>query len=230
MIVVLFDRNFDVELVSILEKLRPIDRFVKLYRRVASQLLGDVFDQPTIRNVPIRLGVVISRHDSQLAIAIANALQQSHEPRPVVRQRHRIRVLAEHQAVALSQAINRLRIVRLKRHLAQQDTARTAGRYSCAPNARSASADRAPSRSKTSDTDRLPPPCTCTAAFRRSCRSPSCRAQAACTRPFVRRESPFAAATPSCSHGNDCANTTHDKTNFRIVWISTDSAERLSLH
>ena len=63
---------------------------------------------------------MVARGDAEVAIAVTDALKEPDEAGPVARERHGVDVLGEDEAVALAEAIDRLRVVGLKRHLAEQ--------------------------------------------------------------------------------------------------------------
>jgi len=76
--------HLHIELVAAFKELRPINLFMKLHPSVTSKFLGNVTHQPTIGNVPIRFGVMISCYHAKLPVTITNPLQHSHELRPIV--------------------------------------------------------------------------------------------------------------------------------------------------
>ena len=63
---------------------------------------------------------MVAGGDAEAAVAVADALEETHEPGPIARKRHRANVLREDETVAFGEAIDRLRVVRLEGHFPEQ--------------------------------------------------------------------------------------------------------------
>ena len=63
---------------------------------------------------------MVARSDTEATVAVADALEETHEPGPVARKRHRVNVLREDETVAFGEAVNGLRVVGLEGHFPEQ--------------------------------------------------------------------------------------------------------------
>lgn len=63
---------------------------------------------------------MVAGGDAETTVAVADALEEAHEPGPIARKRHRVNVLREDETVAFGEAVNGLRVVRLEGHFPEQ--------------------------------------------------------------------------------------------------------------
>ena len=108
------------ETVAAEEKFGAIDFFFVRDGFGAGEFGREIAHEPAVGMIPIEFRIMISGGDAEVAVAVADALEETDKAGPVARERHGVDVLGEDEAVALAEAIDRLRVVGLKRHLAEQ--------------------------------------------------------------------------------------------------------------
>ena len=119
-VVMFLDRNRGLQAIAAEQELGAVDALEKFHWFPAGDRLSDVAHQPAIGGIPVGLSEMVAGGHADVAVPIADPLQEEHEAGPVAAEGHREGVLGEDQAIALGETVDRLGVIGLERHLAEE--------------------------------------------------------------------------------------------------------------